>query len=283
MATSMTGYGRGRRGGCQVELRSVNHRHLDVRVSLPASLDDCTPEVEAFIRRHFERGRIEARVRVEPTAEGVAFDAERARRFVDEARRLAEALGLSDEVSLRDVLAAPGVAERGRSAEDTLREELMAALEVAIGECVRMRRAEGEALVGLLVGHVASAEGWAARMRKRADIAIRERRDRLVSRMEELLGATEAERARIGPEVALLLDRLDFTEELDRLGAHFGRFRQLLEGGGAMGRKLDFLVQEMNREANTAGAKASDVEIAHAVVELKAELERLREQAQNIE
>lgn len=283
MASSMTGYGRGRRGPVEVELRSVNHRHQDVRVHLPGPTEGFSAEVEAAVRAAFGRGRLEVRVTVE-SASGTELDVERARHFVSEARELAAALGLSGEVDLHQVIAAPGVMRRARLPEDGLRKDLHAALAEAIEACRQMRGREGAALCEGLLQRVLEAEKWAAAIGRRSPIAIQDRRARIQRRLEEVLGEGEGERARVAQEVALLLDKLDLSEELDRLRAHFDRFRELLaDETQPAGRKLDFLLQEMNREANTAGSKASDTEIAHAVVELKAELERMREQTQNIE
>jgi uncharacterized protein (TIGR00255 family) len=285
----MTGHGRGvaevagRR--VTVELRAVNHRFFEVK--LRAAVD---PRVEealgAALRRRLERGSLSVAVRDEPTggrAGGYRVDVELARSVhaaLDEARR---AIGSNDPVPLALVLAQPGVVAAQDSAVDPEASlaALLPALDAALDELVAMRRREGAALAADLGARLARLEGLAAEIRGLAVDAPGELRRRLDERIAKL--GVNLDEQRLAVEVALLADRVDVTEELVRLGAHLAAARAHLVEDAPVGRRLDFLVQELGREINTIGSKSQLVDISRRVVEAKAELERIREQVQNIE
>lgn len=286
---SMTGFGAGDAplGGVRVslELRAVNHRYLEVRVRLPRELAEHGVFVEQRVRALLSRGRVDVSGHLEgPLAASAAFDEARARATLAAMQRMADALGYTERVPLSVLGAVPdlfaGATAFGPSeARDALDAALTAAAarfeESRAGEGAHLHRAM-EALLGSVARAVEGvsgvADGMTARLRERA-------RQRVLAALD---GAAVDE-SRLVQELVLWSERSDVTEELTRLRAHVDAMGSLLAEGGAVGRKMDFLLQEMAREANTLGAKATDASVTAAVVSLKADLERMREQAQNVE
>jgi len=293
MATlrSMTGFGAATRfeGDVQVrvEARSVNHRYLQLKVKLPPDLAVFESEVEAAVRKALDRGAVTLSVSVEAGAvPAVRIDRKLAQHYLAEVQALARELGLEQHPRLETILALPGVV--GAQPDSGLRERearlLRSAVDEALEELVRMREREGAALELDLRANAAAVTKVSARIGKRMPKVVREHHKKLQQRMRELLGG----QIKLGPaelprELASLADRMDVSEELARLSSHFEQWTALLDKGGAIGRQLDFLVQEMLREANTIGSKCNDAEVAHSVVEVKTRIERLREQVQNVE
>lgn len=293
MPNSMTGFGRGSattEGGREVtvEVRSVNHRYCDVRVVAPSELTAKTAEVERAVRARFSRGRFDVQVSLS-TAGGhgprPTIDVGAARRYLEAMRDLARALELDPRVTLEQVAGSPGVI--GLAPDDGDAAILEPAVDEALGVALEgldeMRGTEGASLAMALEGHLERAMELRAAIAERSPLVVEERKRRLRHRTRELLEGGQLNEERLAQEVALMADRMDISEELERLGAHIEHARPLLAIEEASGRKLDFLIQEMNREANTVAAKSADGAIAHVVVDLKAELERMREQAQNLE
>jgi uncharacterized protein (TIGR00255 family) len=289
----MTGFGRAEfevaGAGYQVELRSVNQRHLDLQVRLPRSLARFEPELRRRLQGRFARGKLELAVsgRAGAALETLRIDGEAAARYVEAARELAGRHGLGGALDVARLLGLPGVA---RFAEPELPEPLFAAAladaaERAADEALVMRRAEGEALERDLRARLARIDVLVGQVEERAGTVQTAARERLRKRAEQLAAETGlADPARLAQELVWAADRLDVTEELVRLRSHGEQFRAALEGGaGGVGRRLEFLLQEMGREANTVGSKGADVPVAHLVVELKTELERMREQVLNVE
>lgn len=285
----MTGFGAGdaRLGGATVslELRSVNHRYLEVRVRLPRELTEHSVFVEQRVRAQLGRGRVDVSGHLEGTLSGAeAFDEPRARAVLASLQRMADSLGYTERVPLSVLGAMPELfTSAGGFAPGEAREALEAALRGAVARFEESRAAEGAhlrvAMESLLAavedaleavsGH---AEGMTARLRARA-------RARVMGALGELV----VDESRLAQELVLWSERSDVSEELTRLRAHAHAIRALLAEEGAVGRRMDFLLQEMAREANTLGAKATDAAATTGVVALKADLERMREQAQNIE
>ena len=287
---SMTGFGAGEAifaaHPLRVELRSVNHRHLDVRVRVPSELGDLASVVEDVVRVRCGRGRVEAQVSWQGTgASGGELDYERARRAYQLLLKLRDELAPGEPVPLSAVFSVPGVFASRQWQRDELESALRHATEQAAAELNAMRTREGAALVVDLAGRLAflRSEGLAiATLRPQVVEAAQKR---LVRRIEKLLEGTviELDGARVAQEVAWFADKSDVSEELTRLASHLDEFeRSLAAEAESIGRKLDFLVQELGRELNTLGSKANDAEISRRVVEMKAELERIREQVQNI-
>ena len=288
----MTGFGRGRATArdheVSCEIRAVNHRHCDVKLTLPPELGAQASMMERSLRARFARGRFEARVTVmggPSEGQRPQLDLELAKAYRVEFERFSEALGSPVSFDARDLLALPGLI-RMTTVEAPV-EALGGALEQALAQALsnleRMRSDEGALLVAALRVHAEQIRDGMEQIRSRGPEVIRERKARLEARVSELLGGPGLDPDRIAQEIALLVDRLDVSEELERLGAHLTQLETFLVAREPVGRKIDFLLQEMGRETNTIGAKCSDATIAHVVVDMKAELERAREQAQNIE
>jgi uncharacterized protein (TIGR00255 family) len=289
MLRSMTGFGAaaGEAGGreVRVEVRAVNHRHLQVKSRLPSELFGLEAEVEARVKKRLSRGAVSVSVSVARRPAGEAgIDIEAALRYRDTLSQLAQRFGAGG-VPLEAVLGLPGVLA---AAPDELGEEEGAAvlrlLERALVELERMRAAEGAAIEADLKRNADAIAKLVARVEKRMPRVVRAHHEALKKRVAELMGdAAAADPKDLAREIALLADRLDVSEEIARLKSHMEQLKAFLGKGGDLGRPLDFLVQEIFREANTIGAKCNDAPVAHLVVDLKTRIERLREQVQNVE
>lgn len=291
----MTGFGRAEfelaGAAFQVEVRSVNHRHLDLQVRLPRTMQRFEPDLRRRLTARFGRGKVEVTVsgRAGAPLETLRIDSETAARYLHAARELATRHGVMGELDAPSLLALPGVA---RLAEPELPEaELAAALaeaadRAADGLCA-MRREEGQALARELEARLARIGELVEEVAGRSDVVQAAARERLKKRAEQLAAELgQRDEGRLAQELVWAADRLDVTEELVRLRSHLAQFRATLAGpaeAGGVGRRLEFLLQEMLRETNTVGSKAADAPVAHLVVDLKTELERTREQVLNVE
>jgi uncharacterized protein (TIGR00255 family) len=294
MIRSMTGYGRAESTGARtiltVECKSVNHRHLDVSLKLPRVLAAFEADARRLIQASVQRGRVDVSTTV-TTAEGTVLNpltvnVAQAREYADAARRLSEALDLSDGPSLGWVMGQPGVLTREEQVTLSADEAwplLEKALAGALALMVERRETEGAALARELTGLRAVLTGHVEAVARRVPAAVERRAARLTERMRAMLDGAELDQARLAAEVAVWADRTDVSEELARLRAHLTQLAALLDGDEPVGRTLDFLIQEINREVNTIGSKADDLEISQAVIAAKATLEKMREQVQNIE
>ncbi len=292
MIRSMTGFGagRGEAGGeaISVELRSVNGKFCEVKPRLPRELSALEPELVKTIKARVSRGVIEAFVRREtgdargslPRAD-LALAAAYAKAF----RELKDSLGLAGEPTVQDLVVLEGVISLGEDAPDQegVSSALQAALAAGIEALDQMRRREGEALAKDLFARLDAIEKGAREVARLAPDQVNAVRERLSTRIAELTRGVPLDSARLAQEVALFADRTDVSEELTRLASHLAQARGLIASQAPAGRKLEFLVQELNREINTIGSKSQHAGIASTVVELKAELERVREQVQNVE
>lgn len=292
----MTGYGRSAFNvegvGFEVEIRTVNHRYLDVRVKLPRLLSDRELDVKARVQGVLSRGKVDLGVAMAGGAaptQRLRLDLETAHQYVEAARTLAESASVTGSLDVTSLLSLPGVArfeERELSVED-LGEGLLDAVGRALDALDSMRRQEGEALAREFAERLARVRELAGALESRSAAVQEAVRERLRKRAESLRQETGLlDEARLHQEIVLAADRLDVIEEIVRLRSHVDQFEQITseaESGQPVGRRLDFLLQEMGREANTIGSKGSDAPVAHDVVELKTELERIREQVQNVE
>lgn len=296
MIRSMTGFGRAsfsmREARFDLEVRSVNHRFLDARVRLPKPLAGFESDVRAAIQARFERGKVDLTVAAlggDPKATKLEIDLAVAQQYLRAAAALRAEQGATGELGVASVLALPGVARFSESElpAEELRAVLFVALEQALEALDAMRAAEGAALERDLHARLERVLELTAFLEQRSGLvqqAVRERLRKRAQQLEQETGLLDA--ARLHQEVVIAADRLDVNEELVRLRSHVQQFREILAGAGArspVGRRLDFLLQEFGREANTVGSKASDAPIAHQIVELKIEIERMREQVQNVE
>lgn len=294
MIRSMTGYGRAEAAGARVtlavECKSVNHRHLDIALKLPRALLSLEADARRLVQSAVGRGRVDVSVSLNPVAGGtlnsLSVNVSQAREYADMARKLADELGLGGGPTLAWLFEQPGVISR--EAELTLSAEetwpvLEKALNGAVEELQARRAAEGQALTKDLTLLHEALGAHVEVIAKRAPAGVERRAARLRERIQSLLGEVSLDEGRLATEVAMWAEKSDVTEELARLWAHLAEFAILLRDGGTVGRTLDFLIQEMNREVNTVGSKADDLEISQAVIAAKGTLEKLREQAQNIE
>ncbi len=292
----MTGYGRGEvlADGLRLtaEVRSVNHRFCELSVRLPRALSTLEAEARKLLTERLTRGKIsltvtwggEGEQQAEPSAT-LRLDTHAADRYMTLLREVKAKYGLAGDIDVRSFASLPNVFvwEEPGSDADAYVAALRDVVSRATDDMVRMKEMEGETLRNDLEARVDSIRTRVAQIRERAPERLRDARIRLRERVNLLLEEGEIPEERVAQEVAILTDRLDCTEECVRLEAHCAHFRKLLEKESTPGRKLNFLLQEMNREINTIGSKSSDVPIVEQVVEVKEELERIREQVQNIE
>ena len=294
MISSMTGFGRAAAQAdaaeATVELRSVNNRFCDVSVRLPRSLAEREADVQARVKAAFARGRIAVQVQLERQAGEalpVRVDEDAARAYARLLGRLGQAAGIDEPVRLEHLLRFGDVFTTPDEDADAADEAAWQAVEQALDGAIRalraMRRQEGEALRADLHARADALEAALVRVEARAPERVEAARQKLHDRLRELLGRADLDEGRLELEIALLADKLDVTEECVRLRSHLALFRDALALEEPVGRKLNFLAQEMGREVNTIGSKAGDAGIAHLAVEMKEELEKVREQVQNVE
>jgi uncharacterized protein (TIGR00255 family) len=288
---SMTGYGLGEallgETRIAIEARSLNHRYLEVRVRTSPDLGEHAALLEQLCREKLTRGRYDVNVRSLDAGEhDLHIDPERAKRWYRELQQIArelapnEPLPISVLAQLPDSLQSP----QRRSAEQA-RAAFSLALDRALQALDAMREAEGRALQHELLGRLDAARQLREQIAASGPTLLAQYHTRLKDRLERLLAdsAARVDPGRMEAELALLADRSDITEELVRLGSHFQQFAELLQQSEPVGRRLDFLLQEIGRETNTIGSKSQDASLSHRVVELKSEIERMREQVQNVE
>ncbi len=289
---SMTGFGRGERASdvarVTVELRSVNHRFLDVQVKAPRALLALEPAIGAALRERLERGRVDVFVRRDALDGGggqARIDAALAGSILQAAQRAAQDLGIAADLSMADLLAQPGVLSVDEPVVDADGEAplLLAALDDAIGELVAMREAEGGRLRDDIAARLTTIEAEVLAITERAAVLPERLSSRVHKRLEALLGDADVDPARLAQEVAILADKAAVDEEMTRLNSHVAQARELLAAEGGVGRKLDFLVQEFHREANTIASKSADDAISRGALALKSEIEKIREQVANLE
>jgi len=289
---SMTGYGRGMASlngrELTIELKSVNNRFLDIGMKLPRQLSFLEDTLRKLLNDGLNRGHVDVFVNyrnLRSDAKTVRVDEALLKAYLTSARESAKALDLVDDLTLSRALTLPDVTTILPADEDqqALLELGRSVMTEAITNLKDMRRKEGERLKLDLSARMDTMTGYAQSIERRAPAVVEEYRAKLTARIEELLGETEVDRARLATEVAIFADRAAIDEEIVRLNTHLIHFRELLEADEPVGRKMDFLVQEMNRECNTIGSKANDAELTSIVLLCKAEIEKLREQIQNIE
>lgn len=292
MIRSMTGFGAATVAdgafSVRAEVRSVNHRFLQVKTRLPSELAHLEPEVEALAKKALERGAVTIHVDVERAAatEIAKVDVAVARAYRDQLRSLARELEIGAEIGLDMLVHLPGVLATPDERAEVEREAKLVekGVKEALAALVKMRETEGRTIAADLAKHSDGIAKLVAKIEKRMPKVVVEHHKALQKRVDVLLGGRDVvKQADLARELALLAERMDVSEELARLSSHLVQAEALFAKDKPVGRELDFLVQELLREANTIGAKCNDATIAHAVVELKTLIERLREQVQNVE
>ncbi len=292
MVKSMTGYGRAENtfNGCTitVELRSVNNRYLDCNVRIPRLYLFAEDAMKSRVQNTISRGKVDMFVTLDSTgADKVQVSVNRpvADGYYAALKQLSEDYGLSGEISVTLLSRFPEVllAEKAEEDVERLAQDICSVLDKALVDFDQMRTREGERLREDILSRAAVIEDKVGLVERRSPQTVTEYRAKLEARMSEVLSNTQLDPARILTEAAIFADKVAVDEETVRLRSHIGQLREMLSKGGAIGRKLDFLIQEFNREANTIGSKCSDIEISGHVVDIKAEIEKIREQVQNIE
>lgn len=287
----MTGFGAAEghvgRSRVTVELRSVNHRFFNPTIKLPSAFARWESEVREALRRQVARGHVTLVARAErDETRGSAIDEAKFAQHVGQLRELQQRFALGGELDIGTVLRMPEVFAAGeREEESGTAQELVAIVDQAVSVLVTMRAQEGSRLAAFLDERIAVIERAVARLGLRAPARLVEQRDRLRAAVQELAGGIALDDARMAQEIAVLVERLDVSEELDRFHSHVVAFRSALRDGSpdGVGKRLGFLLQELLREANTTGSKAADAAMLQDVVTIKEELERIREQVENLE
>ena len=292
MLKSMTGYGRVKEENdlreITVELRSVNHRYLDLNIKVPRIYGYLEDVVSKRAQAAIARGKVDIFVAVR-AKEGadikVTPNMAVIQGYVDAIKKVSETYGVSDEVSALSLLRLPDAMEQNKEEADAdqLKAEVSAVLDRALEEYNAMREKEGARLVEDVIYRAGLISKAVDFVEQRSPDCVEEYRTRIAARMTEILDGSELAQQRILQEAALYADKVNVTEEIVRLRSHLAQLDTMLKSPTAIGRKLDFLVQEMNRETNTIGSKANDFQIAKTVVDMKAEIEKIREQIQNLE
>lgn len=289
---SMTGYGRGEHIAEDrkfvVEMKSVNHRYNDMTIKLPRSLSSLEDKIKKRVMQDVFRGKTDVYVSFETfSAEDVEVKLNEAlaMAYAEKLRALEVLLGEScmEKVTLTAKFPDVITVEKAQKEEDVIWAALLPALEEAVGNFVSMRSAEGENLKNDILKKAQKIENLVAEVKEYAPQVVVEYQEKLQNRLKELLDGVDVDPQRVATEVAIFADRGCVDEEITRLESHLVQLREILANGGQVGRKLDFLIQEMNRESNTIASKANDIRLVKATIELKSEIEKIREQIQNLE
>lgn len=289
---SMTGYGLFEKK-CEdfyikVEMKSVNNRYLDMNVRMPGSIMYAEEAVRSFIKSKIKRGKLDVFINFEyldSSQVEIDIDYELLNKYISISKELEENYGLSSDLSFSKIMKDSNIvkAQKADFDGDYIKEELLKVLDGAAKDFLKSRAFEGEKIREDFKVKLDEVERLTYFVEERAPISLKENENRLRERVAEFLQSSEVNEDRILTEIAIMLDKLSIDEEITRLKIHIQNFNDIINEEGPIGRKLDFLIQELNREANTIGSKSNDMEITSAVVMLKSEIEKLREQAQNVE
>lgn len=292
MIKSMTGFGRGREvlngRDITVEIRSVNHRYYEFSARIPRSLSFAEDKLRALLAGKIGRGKVEVSVYITNTTandEQITVNKQVLSDYVTALRSVQDEFSLMDDLALSHVLRMPDALTvvKTQTDEEQLWADVSAVAQQALERFITMREAEGMKMRDDFLARLKTIEEWVGVIEERSPRLVEEYRTRLFERMKEVLEGKQVDEGRILLEAAIYSEKTAVDEETVRLRSHIAQFRTMLESGEPVGRKLDFLVQEMNRETNTIGSKVQDLEVTHIVVDQKSEIEKIREQVQNIE
>lgn len=292
MLKSMTGYGRYETivGGKKIlaEIRSVNHRFSDYNIKVPRHLGFLEDKIRKYASEYISRGKVDIYINVESYEESdkdILLNEELAKNYIDVLHELCEKFNLRDDISVSSVARYTDIFKTERREDDE--EEIWNLVKDVFGEALSsftaMRSREGERIEKDLRDRIDYMRELALKIDEYSPKTVEEYKEKLYNRIKELIADRDIDETRVLTEVAIFADKVAVNEETVRLGSHFEEFYEILDSGEPAGRRLDFLIQEINREVNTIGSKAQDIEIAKIVVTLKNEIEKLREQIQNIE
>ncbi|MCF6462708.1 YicC/YloC family endoribonuclease [Clostridium sp. Cult1] len=293
MIKSMTGFGRGESTdgihNFNIEIKTVNHRYNDMVLKIPKHLSYLEEKIKRRIKNRISRGRVEVYINLEYISESameVKVDIPLAKAYKSGLELILEELNLKDEIKLSHIMSLSEIikTERKELDEDITWDCLKTALDKALEKVIDMREKEGVILKRDMEYQVEKIKKMVKEIEKRSPLVVEEYKEKLKERIRELLDDEyNLDEERLNNEIAFFADKSDINEEIVRLNSHINQFLQTLESGESIGRKLDFIIQEMNREINTIGSKASDLVIGNYVIDVKSELEKMREQAQNVE
>lgn len=292
MVASMTGFGREKQTiadyDITVEIKSVNHRYFEFSSRLPRAYQFLEERLKSFVHNMVSRGKVEVSVMVEDHSEDAVelqVNEQYADAYIKALHNLAEHYQLKDDITLNSFVGNNDifVARRKEADEEFIAEAVLKVAQAAVEKFVAMRRVEGERLSIDVTERCEKILEYVSFVEERSPETVKEYRERIEQKIRDLIGDTQVDEQRLLTETAIFADKIAVAEETVRLRSHIKQLCSLLEAGGAIGRKLDFIVQEMNREANTIGSKAQDLDIARTVVDIKSEIEKIREQIQNIE
>jgi uncharacterized protein (TIGR00255 family) len=288
MIQSMTAFARVQSqtsaGQLVCELRSINHRYLEYTLRLPEMLHELEVLMRERIRHHIKRGKVECFLRYQPgevSGVQININAKLAQALCEANETIARLLKNPALINPIDILRWPGILEMTEVDVEAIQKEVMTLLEKGLHDLVEARNREGEQLKKLFIQRLDAMHAELAKARQRLPDIMQSQRDRLITRFTE--ASLQLDAARLEQELVLFAQKIDVTEEIERLETHITEVHRVLKEGGAMGRRLDFLMQELNREANTLGAKSVDADTTRVAVELKVLIEQMREQVQNVE
>lgn len=292
MLRSMTGYGRSQKilngRDILVEIRSVNHRYYEYSSRIPRSYSYIDEKLKALLKSGISRGKVEASVTIN-NIEGrdivIGINKSAAEGYIAALRSVSDELGLKDDLKLSNLIKLPDIftVQKAPDNEEQLWEEVSLVASEALEAFISMRCSEGERLKADVLEKAANIEKSICEVERLSPVTVENYRNKLRSKLEEILESRDIDEQRILTEAAVFAEKIAVDEETVRLRSHIAQLRTMLDSAEAVGRKLDFLVQEMNREVNTIGSKAQDLNVARVVVDMKAEIEKIREQIQNIE
>ena len=292
MIRSMTGYGKSEKTieqrTYQIEIKSVNHRYLDISVKMPKQLSYLEEEIKKVVSSKVKRGKVDVFVSFENnSAQGknIKINTDIAKIYISELRRLAEQENISSNIEVTEISKYPDVLSiQNVEDEETIKQEILEVTKMATEQLVNMKEIEGEKISEDLLNRIQTIKEKIKEISTLSTGLIQEYVVKLEGRIKELLVGQEIDESRLAQEVVIYADKCSIEEEVTRLKSHIFQFEKLLkETNGTIGKKLDFIIQEMNRETNTIGSKANNLEITNGVIDIKTELEDIREQVQNIE
>lgn len=288
----MTGFGRAKQTvsdlDITVEIKSVNHRYFEFSSRLPRAYQFLDEKLKSFCQQRVSRGKVEVSVMIEDRSENaieLEVNEQYADAYIKALRAIGERYALADDITVSSLIGNNEIftARRHEMDDEVLTAAVMQVADEAVANFIAMRAAEGERLVKDVTERTQTILKCVEFIESRSPETVREYRERIEQKIRELIGDVQVDEQRLLTETAIFADKIAVAEETVRLRSHINSLVGMLEGGGAIGRKLDFTVQEMNREANTIGSKAQDIEINRTVVNIKSEIEKIREQIQNIE
>ncbi len=292
MIKSMTGFGRSHEvlngRDITVEIRAVNHRYYEFSCRIPRSLGFMEEKLKSLLQGSINRGKVEVSLlvyNVDAPDEKISINKEVVKEYIDALRSVKDEFNLSDDLALSNVMRIPDAFTviKTEADEEQLWADVKSVAESALGRFIQMRETEGERMKADILARLSTIEGWVGIVEERSPSIVEDYRKKLYDRMCEVLNNTNFDENRILLEAGIFSEKTAVDEETVRLRSHISQFRSMLESKEAVGRKLDFLVQEMNRETNTIGSKVQDIEVTRIVVDQKSEIEKIREQIQNIE